>query len=335
MTNMISADNAAVLAANGADSTGDSASALPAKARNMAVAADSAGDNAQLTAILAGIQQSRQDMQQGRQDMAKALNAVSSRLGNQRGCGCCCYGSGVGYNIVYATYDMDKSYESGKIALLSYKSPLTSQAEADAVDVIVFLGGSGEYARYLNITNQEFTLDGFAMPGDLPVNLWYVNSYPCSFLRKKDGSGWIPLTPQDIANGDVDLIVDVSHSYLPPENIDGKYMLKCGLFEHNCRGKTFYARIFDGVEWTEEQKKRPATFYLRKDSIYYDRFPEYYSPNVDTSDSEIYTDLIVGKDCESWGSSWGELIEKYGDKPFGVCVFSDKVSLIGIAFAIN
>jgi len=235
-------------------------------------------------------------------------------------------------DTVYAVYDMQKNGSIGEIALVSYNHPLTSQAEADAVEVIVFLGG--KISRGSVGYNQKFTLDGFAMPGGFDVDFLGINSYPASFLRKKDGSGWIPLTRQDVVHGEWMNVLPVSYDYLPPECVYGKYSLCCGLFEHNCRGKVFYAQISDAEYWPEEQKQRTAVFYLRKDTISYDKFPNNTPCYMDTSEDDgNYTELMIAKDLQSWGSSWGELIEKFGNKTFGVRIAPDGFSLQGYAFA--
>jgi len=312
-------------------------------ADNNAAAAIQAGFAA-LNTNLASVNACLQNLAAANGDILRALKSGAPA---SRGCGCCCGGCGggwssdnaIGCNIVYAVYDTHEENGIWKSGLVSYRNPLRSQAEADKVDVIVFLGSMD---KTMSIpSGPEFTLDGFAMLGDLPINLQAVDSYPCSFLRKEDGSGWIPLTMRDIMHSEWSSVRMVDPYYiLHPEERGAKYSMCCGLFEHNCRGKVFYAQILCTEipdYWTEEAKQKSAIFYLRKNNIFYDKFPDHTTDDCAVEDDGNYIELGVAKDFHSWGSTWGELIEKFGNKPFGVRIAPDGWwgNVQGYAFAME
>jgi len=330
MTNMIAANTANNFSA-------------AAKAVNSAAAAGklAEADNGQMLAMLAGIQQSSRDT-------AQAMKALATEFGNQHGRGCCCCGggcwggcgccyccgnrrtpvapvAGAGCNTVLAVVD-DSSWSNGgeAVNLVSYYKPLTSQVEADEVKLITYLGGVGLGHFGINSGGTPFTLDGFFMPGRIPEEVYNTIKYPCTFMRKKDNTGWFLLNQPDMVWMDWDMVaVHVSYDAL-----DDEKRMCCGLYSRDFMGKMFIAQIDDLSYWPEEQKKWSAFFTFKRSE---------YSKNFGGSAMIMAehgnTQFPVTTDPERYNCSWEELYAKFGNKPFRVDMPSN-APLIGLASAI-
>jgi len=312
-------------------------------ADNNAVAAIQAGFaslNTNLASVNAGLQSlaaANANLQNLAAANADILRTLKTTPAAPHCCGCfypcaypCCGGQnnvgGVGCNIVYAVYDGYKNNQA--LALASYLHPLSSQAEADAVDVLIYLGGNmGAPVSF----GGAFTLDGFAMPGSIQMDVQTVDTYPRTFLRKKGRLDWICLNRQDVMHIDSDFVnvaVSADLACHRMDNRDNQEQMCCGLYEHKCRGKVFTARIIDAENWTEEQRKQQVYFTLKKDTVFYDSFPENLYPEY------AYSTITACTGYESRNFTWGDFIKKYGNKPFGVRIPADGI-FVATAFAIN
>jgi|GEM_PF-7017170 len=255
-------------------------------------------------------------------DILTALNNIAGKLDDLKSC-CCVNGSAagtIGSNIVYAIANGEQNTD-GSAQLISCHRPLTSQAEADNVDVIVYLGSVK--ASYGPWKGAKFTLDSFATPGEFPIDLQAVNAYPCTIIRTQDRSAWFSLTRRDMMYLDWSPVT----VYVYYDIIDNQERMCCGLYNHDYMGKVFYAQITDAENWTEEQKSRSVYFWL-EDTIFYDRLPGSPMP-----DSQYTYQFPVTLDFHNFAATWGDLIAKFGDKPFGVQMPSN-APLLGRAFSI-
>jgi len=262
------------------------------------------------------------------------LNSIDNKLDELNlagGTSCCCGGNrlppvapvaGAGCNTVLAvTDDSSRSHDGKAVNLVSYYKPLTSQAEADEVKLITYLGGLGYTDG--DIGGTPFTLDGFFMPGRIPEDLYNTTKYPCTFMRKKDNTGWFLLNQPDMASLDWDILpVCVS-----ADALDDEKRMCCGLYSSDFMGKMFIARIDDISYWPEEQKKRGA-FFTFKSSEYSKNFG---GRNGTERDRAIQ--FPVTTDPELYSCTWEDFYAKFGDQPFRVDMPSSEL-LIGLASAI-
>ncbi|KAA6205196.1 MAG: hypothetical protein DU429_02860 [Candidatus Tokpelaia sp.] len=257
-------------------------------------------------------------------DIVTALNIIADKLDKiaARPC-CCCSGQGKGQGAIAYVQCAGRDRATGSARLVSYHAPLTSQAEADAVNTLIYLGAAESGGD--TSLGDSFTLDGFTMPGTFPVDTGTLDSFPLTLIRSKDGTGWLSLTSPAYA--------EVPGVGVDPTKLDDYGANSCGLCFPNYHGKVFGAAIIDpyGKEWTEKRREEMAVFTL-ENSPFYQSFP------LDSNYEAFYpfnTVLKTPDGSYTAALTWGEVIDVVGDKFFYVTIVNYDHIPFGIISAIR
>ncbi|KAA6405083.1 hypothetical protein [Candidatus Tokpelaia sp.] len=256
-------------------------------------------------------------------DIVAALNIIADKLDKiaARPC-CCCGGQGKGQGTIAYVQCAGRDRATGSARLASYHAPLTSQAEADTINTLIYLGEteSGSDASL----GDSFTLDGFTMPGTFPVDIGTLDSFPLTLIRSKDGTGWLSLTsPAYADNGPADV---------DPTKLNDYGANASGFCFPNYHGKVFGTAIIDpyGKEWTKERRGDAARFSL-KGSPFYQSFP------ITDDEAFFEFDAVLKTPDGSYTAAltWGEVIDVVGDKFFYVTIVNYDHIPFGIISAIQ
>jgi|GEM_PF-4611993 len=241
-------------------------------------------------------------------DIVAALNLIAEKLDKIAAKSCCCCGGrqDKGQGAIAYVQCADRNYAGGSSRLVSYYAPLASQAEADNVNTLIYLGTIGS-ANNASL-GDSFTLDGFTMPGIFPVKIETLDSFPLTLMRSKDGTGWLSLTSPAYA-------INTERPLVDPSKLDDENANRSGLYYPNYRGKVFTAAIDNAEEsgWTEERKQEKAFFTLER-SPFYGSFP------LGSDDEISYEVRVAGRksDGSVYFLTWGEIIAMFGSDLFYV-----------------